>query len=70
VKSLKDDEETELSWTQNSMFVQHKQTGVLVEVLEVKELIDPLANAIQGRIQEGQEEQDPEKFAKTYLAVG
>jgi hypothetical protein len=49
------------------MFLQNKQTGVLVEVLEVKELIDPLTDAIQGRIQEGQEEQDPEKFAKTDL---
>ncbi|WAL59213.1 acetyltransferase [Thermocoleostomius sinensis] len=49
------------------MFLQHKQTGVLVEVLEVKELIDPFTDAIQGRIQDGEEEQDPEKFAKSDL---
>jgi hypothetical protein len=49
------------------MFLQNKQTGVLVEVLEVRELIDPSTDAIQGRIQEGQEEQDPEKFVKNDL---
>jgi hypothetical protein len=49
------------------MFLQNKQSGVLIEVLDVKALIDPLEGAIPGRIQEGQEEQDPEKFTKTEL---
>jgi hypothetical protein len=49
------------------MFLQSKEQGVLVEVLDVKELIDPSTSEIQGRIQSGQEEQDPEAFAKEGL---
>lgn len=49
------------------MFLQTKQTGVLVKVLDTTALIDPSANAIPGKVQSGQEEQDPEQFAKTDL---
>jgi hypothetical protein len=46
------------------MFLQTKDRGVLVEVMDVTELIDPLKPHIHGRVQAGQEEQDPEEFAK------
>jgi hypothetical protein len=46
------------------MFLQTKDHGVLVEVMDTTELIDPLKPTISGRIQAGQEEQDPEEFAK------
>lgn len=49
------------------MLLQDKQTGTLVEILDVKALVNPAENQISGRIQEGQEEQDPEKFAKQSL---
>lgn len=49
------------------MFLQSKEQGVLVEVLDVKELFDPSKSEIQGRIQAGEEEQDPEAFAKEGL---
>lgn len=49
------------------MLLQHKQNGVLVEVLDTTALIDPLKSSIPGRVQEGQEEQDPEQIAKAEL---
>jgi hypothetical protein len=49
------------------MFLQSKEQGVLVKVLDVKELFDPSKSEIQGRIQAGEEEQDPEAFAKEGL---
>lgn len=50
------------------MFLQSKRDGDLIKILDTDELIDPLKNTIQGRIQAGQEEQDPEQFAKDDLA--
>ncbi len=50
------------------MFLKDKQTGALVEILNPDALMDPLKPAITGRIQDGQEEQDPEEFAKAVLA--
>lgn len=49
------------------MFLQDKQRGVLVEVLDTQRLIDPLKNSIPGQVQDGQEEQDPEEIAKEHL---
>ena len=49
------------------MLLKNKENGVLVEVLDPQALIDPLKSKITGRIQAGQEEQDPEEFAKNNL---
>lgn len=49
------------------MFLQDKQTGGLVKVLDMDALIDPLVNAVSAQDQMGQEEQEPESFAKQNL---
>jgi len=49
------------------MFLHSKKAGALVKVTDPTELIDPSTDTIQGRIQAGEEEQDPERFAKTDL---
>lgn len=49
------------------MLLQEKQTGNLVKILDVQALINPAEAEIHGRVQEGQEEQDPESFAKDEL---
>jgi hypothetical protein len=49
------------------MLLQEKQTGNLVEILDVQALVNPAESAIPGRVQEGQEEQDPESFTKEEL---
>lgn len=50
-----------------NMLLQTKERGVLVEVLDVQELIDPFKNKVSGKVQAGQEEQDPEEFTKSEL---
>ncbi|MER3435204.1 MAG: acetyltransferase [Leptolyngbya sp. ERB_1_1] len=49
------------------MLLQEKETGNLLEVLDVKLLIDPNEEMVPARDQAGQEEQDPEKYTKTGL---
>lgn len=49
------------------MLLQEKQTGNLVEILDVQALVNPAESEIPGRVQEGQEEQDPASFAKAEL---
>ncbi len=49
------------------MLLQDKQAGTLVKILDVDILIDPSRNDVPGRIQDGQEEQDPEEFSKQNL---
>lgn len=49
------------------MFLQSKKERALVEVLDTTALIDPMKNMIPGRVQAGQEEQDPEQFSKDDL---
>lgn len=49
------------------MLLQNKQTGALVEVMDIAELVDPVSNEIQAKTQAGQEEQNPERFAKAHL---
>jgi hypothetical protein len=49
------------------MFLQNKQNGILVEVLDTQSLIDPLQSEIHIRVQAGQEEQDPEPIKKEDL---
>jgi hypothetical protein len=49
------------------MFLQDKSSDTLVEIQDLEALFNPLKNEIEGRIQEGQEEQDPQAFAKQDL---
>jgi hypothetical protein len=49
------------------MLLQEKETGNLLEVLDIQLLIDPTEEAVPAKDQAGQEEQDPEKFAKANL---
>jgi len=49
------------------MFLQDQQTGTLVEIIDPNLLFDPTEKEVSGRVQEGQEEQDPSSFPKTSL---
>jgi hypothetical protein len=49
------------------MFLQLKDTGDLVEILEVKELIDPNNDTVRAQSQVGEEEQDPASYHKENL---
>ena len=47
------------------MFLQHKRSGDLVEVLNLENLYDPCQGYINGRFHCGEEMQEPERFAKS-----
>ncbi|MFM7426442.1 MAG: acetyltransferase [Elainella sp.] len=51
------------------MLLKNNQTSTetLIEIVDVDTLINPLSETVPGRIQNGQEEQEPEQFAKTEL---
>jgi len=49
------------------MYLKHTPSGDLVEVLDMKALIDPGKKAVVGRFHAGEELQDPANFAKTEL---
>jgi hypothetical protein len=49
------------------MYLRHKPSGDLVEVLGMDALIDPFKEAITGRFHAGEELQEPESFAKVEL---
>ncbi|HLO51506.1 MAG TPA: acetyltransferase [Kamptonema sp.] len=49
------------------MFLKEKESGTLIEILDVDALLSPTKNQVPGRIQAGQEEQDRENFDKTEL---
>jgi hypothetical protein len=49
------------------MFLQDKNSATLIEIQDLETLFNPLKNEIEGRIQEGQEEQDATWFAKQDL---
>ncbi|MGJ5672942.1 MAG: acetyltransferase [Nostochopsis sp.] len=49
------------------MLLQLKDSGELLKILDVQELIDPSIDSIQARDQEGQEEQSPESYQKENL---
>lgn len=48
------------------MLLQDKQ-GTLIKILDIDRLIDPNDSKVPGKIQEGQEEQEPEEFSKQNL---
>ncbi len=49
------------------MFLKHKSSGDLVEVLNLDILFDPCQGMIHGRFHAGEELQDPAPFAKAEL---
>ncbi|MGI0485081.1 acetyltransferase [Pantanalinema rosaneae CENA516] len=49
------------------MLLQKKETGDLIKVLDTDALINPNQSSISGRVQAGQEEQDPEEITKENL---
>lgn len=49
------------------MYMKHKPTGDLIEVLDITKLIDPTQAAIKGRFHSGEEMQDPATFRKAEL---
>jgi hypothetical protein len=49
------------------MFLQDKETGSLVKVLDIQMLLNPNEEAIQGKMQAGEEEQETEAFFKQDL---
>ena len=49
------------------MFLKHKPTGNLVEVLDIRALADPFHAKVAGRFHAGEELQDPDTFSKSEL---
>jgi len=49
------------------MFLKHKTSGSMVEILDVASLCDPCREAVPGRYHAGEELQDPMNFSKQEL---
>ncbi len=49
------------------MFLEHKPSGDLVEILDLEALFDPFRTEVTGRSHCGEELQDPNPFLKTEL---
>lgn len=49
------------------MLLQIKNSGELVKIMEIQELLDPNSDIVHGREQEGEEEQPPDTFKKKIL---
>jgi len=49
------------------MFLKTRQDGSLMEVLNLRQLFDPFAGSVDGRLHAGEELQDSESFAKGEL---
>lgn len=49
------------------MFVQNSQNQTLIEVLNPEDLFNPVHATVQGRQQDGEEEQPPEDYSKDQL---
>lgn len=49
------------------MYLKHTPTGDMVEVLDLRSLIDPNRTRLAGRFHAGEEMQDPANFDKAEL---
>lgn len=49
------------------MLLQLKDSGSIVEVADIQQLINPMSDVIKGQDQLGQEEQDPVNYKKENL---
>ncbi|MEY3463809.1 MAG: hypothetical protein RLZZ468_1587 [Cyanobacteriota bacterium] len=47
--------------------IQHDDDASLVEILDLKQLFDPFAADVLGRVHAGEEMQDPQAVSKTQL---
>ena len=47
---------------------QHETEGSLVEVLDLKQLVDPFATSVSGRLHAGEELGDPHHVEKAELS--
>jgi hypothetical protein len=50
------------------MYLKHKASGDLIEVLDLQKLFDPFQTQVPGRLHVGEELQDPAAFPKAELA--
>jgi hypothetical protein len=50
------------------MFLKDTASGDLVEVLDLKALVDPCQESVSGRFHAGEEMQEPSGFAKSGLS--
>jgi hypothetical protein len=50
------------------MYLRHKGSNDLVEILDLGALFDPFQAAVSGRFHAGEELQDPAGFSKAELA--
>lgn len=50
------------------MYLKHKPSGDLVEILSLDKLFDPFQKGVNGRFHAGEELQDPAEFSKADLA--
>ena len=49
------------------MYMKHKVSGAMVEILDVSSLVDPCRSSLIGRFHAGEEMQDPAEFGKEDL---
>ncbi len=49
------------------MLLQNKDNGTLVEIMDIQAVMSPTHDQIMVRVQDGQEEQDPESVQKQSL---
>jgi hypothetical protein len=49
------------------MFLQHKPTKALIEILTIQDLYDPCQQEISGQSHAGEELQDPASYLKSEL---
>lgn len=49
------------------MFLTHKPTGDVVEIVDLQALSDPFKSTVSGRFHAGEELQDPADFDKDQL---
>ena len=49
------------------MLLKERNSTHMIEVLSIVDLINPNRDEVVGRIQEGEEQQDPQKFKKIDL---
>jgi hypothetical protein len=49
------------------MYLRHKPSNDLVEVLDLPALFDPFQKQVKGRLHAGEELQDPNDFGKAEL---
>lgn len=49
------------------MYLKHRPSGDLIEILVVADLFDPYSTDVEGRFHHGEEIQERERFVKEHL---